>query len=124
MKRKLYVSLVITLVSFLFLLVGAGTASAQSVTPPGQDSQASVENSRAEEATQGSVPVSPIRSRVDVWFNRSGSGLFIALTPFATSVTLLVLLLSILLPFLFRAAYRRGKRGYFKTVYTGQRRHA
>lgn len=74
---------------------------------------------------EGGVPAEPPqRSRVAGWFNRSGSGLFISLTPFATAVTLLVLLLIILLPFLIRAAYKRGPRGYFKTVHTGQRRVA
>lgn len=74
---------------------------------------------------EGSAPAEPPqRSRVDGWLNRSGSGLFISLTPFATGVTLLVLLLIILLPFLIRAAYKGGTRGYFKTVHTGQRRVA
>jgi hypothetical protein len=122
--KSLHVNPVITLISFL-LLLGAGTASAQSVTPPLQDSQPSMETSGAEEGMQGSAPVEPpARSRVDSWFNRSGSGLFIALTPFATGVTLLVLLLLILLPLLFRTAYRRGKSGYFKTISTRQRRIA
>jgi len=112
--------------SLLFLLLfGTAVASAQSTNPEAtQPPPSSVENSRVGEHG-GSAPVEPLqRSRATGWFNRSGSGLFIALTPFATAMTLSVLLLLILLPFLFRIAYRRGKKGYFKTVYARQRRYA
>jgi hypothetical protein len=111
----------------LLLLFWTTSASAQNERASStQTPQPSVENGRTEEGMQGSTPVeSPRRSRVEGWFNRSGSGLFIALTPFATVVTLLVLLLLILLPLLLGAAFRRKKRGYFKTVsYTRQRRYA
>jgi hypothetical protein len=63
------------------------------------------------------------RSHLTGWFNRSGSGLFIALTPFATAVTSLVLLLLILLLILMKASSAKKNRGYFKTVaYARQRR--
>lgn len=110
--------------SLLFLLLFWTTAaSAQSANPPPtQNPPSSLENNSPGEGGAPAEP--PQRSRADGWFNRSGSGLFISLTPFATAVTLLVLLLIILLPFLIRAAYKRGTRGYFKTVHTGQRRVA
>lgn len=110
--------------SLLFLLLFWTTAaSAQSANPPStQTPPSSLENNSPGEGGAPTEP--PQRSRADGWFNRSGSGLFISLTPFATAVTLLVLLLIILLPFLIRAAYKRGTRGYFKTVHTGQRRVA
>ena len=115
------------LISFLlFLLLFWTTAAlAQSAGPssPTQTPPSTLENSTPGEGMAGGAPAEPPqRSRADGWFNRSGSGLFISLTPFATAVTLLVLLLIILLPFLIRAAYKRGTRGYFKTVHTGQRR--
>lgn len=112
--------------SLLFLLLLWTTvASAQSAGPPAQTPPSTLENSTPGEGMEGGVPAEPPqRSRADGWFNRSGSGLFISLTPFATAVTLLVLLLIILLPFFIRAAYKRGTRGYFKTVHTGQRRVA
>ncbi|MDC4203400.1 MAG: hypothetical protein MPW14_04150 [Candidatus Manganitrophus sp.] len=116
------------LVSFLlFLLLFWTTAAlAQSANPPPtQTPPTTLENSTPGEGMEGGASAEPPqRSRADGWFNRSGSGLFISLTPFATAVTLLVLLLIILLPFFIRAAYKRGTRGYFKTVQTGQRRVA
>lgn len=113
------------LISLLFLLLlWTAAASAQSPgSPPAQTPPSSVENSSPGGGIEGGAPAEPPqRSRIDGWFNRSGSGLFISLTPFATAVTLLVLLLIVLLPFLIRTAYRKGTRGYFKTVHTGQRR--
>lgn len=126
MTKRAYESS-ITLISFLFLLlIGTATASAQSASPPAQDTQPSVESSRTEGVQESTPPIqSPARSRATGWFNRSGSGVFIALTPFATAVTLIVLLLLIVLPLLLRAAFKRKTRGYFKTVsYARQRRYA
>lgn len=117
-----------TLISALFflLLVGTTSAWAQIAAPPTQGSAPSVEDGTVDPGPAQSVPSeSPPKSRIDGWFNRSGSGLFIALTPFATAVALLILLLIILTPFLLRAGSRRSKRGYFKTVsYARQRRYA
>lgn len=114
------------MVSFLLLLLLFSTtaALAQSAGPPPiQTPPSSLENDTRGEGIEEGAPAAPPRnSRVAGWFNRSGSGFFISLTPFATAVTLLALLLIILLPFLVRAAYKRGTKGYFKIVHTGQRR--
>lgn len=124
LERRAFTHLAKVVMSSLLFLMLFWTTSALAQSPPSaQEPPSSVESSPGG-GTQGSVPAdSPQRSRIDGWFNRSGSGLFVSLTPFATTVTLFVLLLLILLPFLLRAVYRRGKRGYF-TVYARQRRYA
>ena len=66
------------------------------------------------------LPPSPVEeSRFKIWFHRTGSGLFISLTPFATAVTVAVLLLIILVPILVGASQKRS-RGYFKTIPHGR----
>ncbi len=128
MTRRLHDRSAKTFASALlfFMLAGTTSASAQMTSPPTQETQPSVGNGNVGQGAEQSAPSeSPPRSRIEGWFNRSGSGLFIALTPFATGVALFILLLVILLPFLFRAGSRRAKRGYFKTVsYSRQRRVA
>ena len=62
-------------------------------------------------------------SRLTGWFNRSGAGLFIALTPFATTVAIAVILLLTLIAILMRVSYKRKRQGYFRTIpYARQRR--
>lgn len=86
--------------------------------------QSDLELSPAPRQVQTTEPSEPARevfspsseqSQFKGWFNRSGSGLFISLTPFATAVSLAILVLAILLPILIGAASRRRSRGYFKT---------
>lgn len=128
MKGKLIYSSAILISALLFLLiVGTTFTRAQVPSPPTTGSQPAIENGNTGQGPLQSIPPSgpPSKSRIDGWFNRSGSGLFIVLTPFATGVTLLILLLLILSPFLFSIGSKRAKRGYFKTIsYARQRRYA
>jgi hypothetical protein len=107
----------VLLTMFLLTLVWTGKngVSAQSNidSPPPieQQRQTGVENQPTEQASSTVVQ----QSRFKAWFNRSGSGLFISLTPFATAVTLAVLLLVILIPILMSAKNQK-RAGYFKTI--------
>ncbi|GEM_PF-4078027 len=108
-------------VLLFFFLIGTDSTWAQTANLPTQNFPPSIENGTAGTG-QGAPSESPPRSHVGGWLNRSGLGLLIVLTPFATGVTLLILLL-IILSLIVRAV--KPRKGYFKTVpYQRQRRYA
>ncbi|MBI3804374.1 MAG: hypothetical protein HY282_11505 [Nitrospirae bacterium] len=108
----------------LLLLVWLGTTVAwgEVAAQTAPNATPSIErNGDPSNPESNSAPTPPPKSQIHGWFNRSGAGLLLSLTPFATGVTLLILLLILLSPLLIRALTR--ERGYFRAVpYTRQRR--
>lgn len=114
------------LIPALLLLVWLGSTAVwgQVAAPTPPDSGAAVERDTGNAPAPAGAPTPGQKSQFHGWFNRSGSGLIIFLTPFATAVTLLLLFLILLSPLLLRAG-RREKKGYFRAVpYARQRRYS
>lgn len=102
----------------LLWIVGSTGVVAQSDLNPIPNRPQIQQQAQREPAPQS--PSSPVeQSQFKVWFHRTGSGLFISLTPFATAVALALLLLIILVPIVIGANQKRS-RGYFKTVPHGR----
>lgn len=115
-KSHLYkILLLIWFVSFSHSAFAQDRAAQSPLPPSGQGQE--------REAAHGSPDpsVSPVSdSRFDGSFSRTGGArFFIALTPFAMTMALLVLLLILLIPILIRAGYKKANRGYFKTIAHG-----
>lgn len=112
MKRKMLVCLMI-LIGLLFLNMESRAFAQDGVEEtPGQAMQQQPSEQTKQE---GPSPAAP-KSEFSGWFNRTGSGLFISLTPFATAVAILILLLILVVPIAVGTKRQKRSRGYFKTI--------
>ncbi len=100
----------------LFWTAGTTRVAAQSEFTSTPFAQQEIQNQpEGQSMPETSLPATQ-KNQFKAWFNRTGSGLIISLTPFATAVTLAVLLLIIFVPILIGAISQKRSRGYFKTI--------
>ena len=105
------------LLSLLWILGSTGVVAQSDLAPCPPQQQLQTGGERELPPPSSRAPVE--QSQFKAWFHRTGSGLFISLTPFATAVVLALLLLIILIPIVIGASQRRS-RGYFKTIPHGR----
>lgn len=105
------------LLSLLWILGSTGVVAQSDLAPSPSQQQVQTGGEREMAPPSPGAPVE--QSQFKAWFHRTGSGLFISLTPFATAVVLALLLLIILVPIVIGASQKRS-RGYFKTIPHGR----
>ena len=103
---------------FLLTLLSAeiGGVSAQNNVDSPPSAEQGVQPPTENQPIQGASSTVVQESQFKGWFNRTGAGLFISLTPFATAVTVGVILLILLISIWAGARNQKRARGYFETI--------